>query len=243
LPPLEVQRQIVDEIEGYRRIIDGARQVVEAWKPNLELELEKERKVAGVEAWETVKLRNICQIKGGKRLPKGASFAKEKTNHPYIRVVDMQNGNIDPNDLKFITQDVFTEIKNYTISKDDIYISIAGTIGIFGIIPEDLDGANLTENAAKIVFDQTRLEKMFLSYMGNSESVQNQVEKLTHAVGVPKLALERIRTIEIPLPPLSIQRSVVARIEAERQVIAANQRLIETYEEKIRQVIERVWEG
>ena len=40
-PPLEIQRQIVDEIAAHQRIIDGARQVVEGWRPNIALELDK----------------------------------------------------------------------------------------------------------------------------------------------------------------------------------------------------------
>jgi hypothetical protein len=34
LPPLEIQRQLVDEIAAHQRIIDGARQVVDGWKPS-----------------------------------------------------------------------------------------------------------------------------------------------------------------------------------------------------------------
>lgn len=243
LPPLEVQRQIMEEIEACQRVIDGARQVVEAWKPNLELELEEERKSTGVDAWDIFKLGDVCQIKGGKRLPKGESFAGEKNNHPYIRVIDMQNGSIDQSNLKFITTEVFSEIKNYTISKDNVYISIAGTIGLFGTIPSELDGANLTENAAKLVFDQKKISKFFLKYLGNSRIVQEQVERLTHAVGVPKLALERIRTIEIPLPPLPAQCAIVERIESERRAVEGNRTLIATYETKIQKIIAQVWEG
>ena len=32
LPPLEVQREVVAEIEGYQRVIDGARAVVDNWQ-------------------------------------------------------------------------------------------------------------------------------------------------------------------------------------------------------------------
>ena len=76
-----------------------------------------------------------------------------KTNHPYIRVTDFNDkGTVDINNVQFITDDIYEQIKNYTISSSDLYISIAGTIGKSGIIPKELDGANLTENACKLVY-------------------------------------------------------------------------------------------
>ena len=52
-----------------------------------------------------------------------------------------------------------------------------------------------------------------------------------------------MKTIEIPLPPLDIQREIVARIERERSLVEGNRELIKIYEEKIKKVIERVWES
>lgn len=242
LPPLDVQVQIVAEIDACQRVIDGAQQVVQAWQPNLELALEEARHTANVDAWETVKLGDVCNIKGGKRLPKGRDFANTKTSHPYIRVSDFDNGSVNLQKIKFIDDEIFTSIKNYTISKRDIYISIAGTIGLFGIIPDELDGANLTENAAKIsINSDDQIDKAYLAYIGNSKIIQDQVEKLTHAVGVPKLSLERIRTIVFPLPPLEIQQRIVAGIAAERQAVEACKTLITSQQAKIRQIIARVW--
>ncbi|MBP8857020.1 MAG: N-6 DNA methylase [Anaerolineaceae bacterium] len=243
LPPLEVQHEIVAEIEGYQRIIDGARQVVDNWQPNLEHELELARKQAGVAEWEKVKLGDVCIVKGGKRLPKGTSFANKVSSHPYLRVVDFQRGSVNNQNLKYIDDEVFSSIKNYTISKDDVYISIAGTIGLFGVIPDYLDGANLTENAAKLIIKNKALDKYFLMHIGNSDLIKPQIGKLTHAVGVPKLALERIKMIEIPLPPIEVQSAIIENINNEMLIVDSNRKLIAIFEEKIKQVIARVWES
>ena len=231
-PPIEIQRQIVDEIAARQRIIDGARQVVDGWKPNLEFE----------DGWKDVKIGDICEVKGGKRLPKGEAYAKEKTKHPYIRVVDLIGGTVDTSDLRYITDDIFKVIKNYTISSEDVYISIAGTIGLLGTVPHELNGANLTENAAKLVLQKGKIDKNFLKYVGMSDFVQQQVKKLTHAVGVPKLALERIKTIQIPLPTLDKQREIVTHIEREQSIVEGNRELIRIYKEKVKKVVDKVWE-
>ena len=112
-----------------------------------------------------------------------------------------------------------------------------------GTIPDELDGANLTENAARLSFDQSILDKHFLAAVGNGEMVQRQIRALTHAVGVPKLALERIKTIKIPLPPIGTQQAIVAEIEAEQALVSANRELVERMEQRIQDAIMRVWQG
>lgn len=188
-----------------------------------------------------VALGEICEIKGGKRLPKGEQFSAFPTDYPYIRVSDFVLGSIKTEGLKFIPKEINSRISRYTIASSDVYISIAGTIGLLGTVPESLDGANLTENAAKLSFDPEQIDKTFLAVCGNSESVQSQIRSLTHAVGVPKLALERIKTLKIPLPPLSEQQSIVAEIKAEQAFVEGNRELIQRFENKIQTAVARVW--
>ena len=97
---------------------------------------------------------DIAQMKGGKRVPKGYKLLTDPTGHPYLRVTEFTDfGTIDMSDLRYVSPEVHREIKNYVIYSTDLYISIAGTIGKTGIIPKELDGANLTENASRLVFN------------------------------------------------------------------------------------------
>ena len=89
---------------------------------------------------------SIAKVKGGKRLPPNMGVQDEETVHPYLRVVDFGHDGVDRSNLKFISNETFEHVKRYTITSDDVYVSIAGTIGRVGIVPEDLSGANLTEN-------------------------------------------------------------------------------------------------
>jgi len=75
----------------------------------------------------------------------------------------------------------------------------------------------------------------------STDDVQSQISKLTMGVGVPKLALNRIESIKIPLPPIEIQREIVAELEAEQKLINANKKLIEIYQQKIKSKIAEVW--
>ncbi len=187
------------------------------------------------EGWRWAKLGDVCDIKGGKRLPAGTDFVDDYSPFPYIRVVDLKNGTVDTNNLKYLDEATQSLISRYIIGKDDIYISIAGTIGIIGMIPECLDGANLTENAAKLVVqDKKNVFRDFLALFLTSPLGKDFICERTNIVGQPKLALTRIATIPILLPPFSEQKCIAelfnkqmamvekARIAAEAELKAIN---------------------
>ena len=162
------------------------------------------------QGWEWEKLGNIASICGGKRIPVGQSLTTVNTGHKYIRVTDMKNHSVNSNDIHYITEDIYQKIKAYYISKEDLYITVAGTIGHIGEIPEDVDNANLTKNANKIVFRQ--MDKKFLMYCLSSDVVQSQIIAFITKVGQPKLAIMRIQNLLIPVPPLKEQFRIVNAI-------------------------------
>lgn len=162
------------------------------------------------QGWEWEKLGNIASICGGKRIPVGQSLTTVNTGHKYIRVTDMKNHSVNSNDIHYITEDIYQKIKAYYISKEDLYITVAGTIGHIGEIPEEFDNTNLTENANKIVFRQ--MDKKFLMYCLSSDVVQSQIIAFITKVGQPKLAIMRIQNLLIPVPPLKEQFRIVNAI-------------------------------
>lgn len=165
---------------------------------------------------DRVTIESIAEVKGGKRLPKGEKLSNEETEYPYIRVADFTDrGTIDLSGIKYISKEIHEQIKRYVISKDDLYISIAGTIGKTGFIPPELDGANLTENAAKLVIkDKGQLDLSYLYLFTLSSDFSAQAGLATKTVAQPKLALTRLSKIEIPMCSLEEQKFLVSTIEA-----------------------------
>ena len=161
--------------------------------------------------WVWCRLGDITSITGGKRVPVGYSLTNQNTGYKYIRVADMKQYSVRNNDVHYISKEIYSLIRNYTISKDDLYITVAGTIGAVGEIPIEFDGANLTENANKIVF--TQLNKKCLMYLLSSDYVQTQIKNCTTKVGQPKLAIIRIQNFLLPIPPLKEQQRIVEKIE------------------------------
>ncbi len=163
------------------------------------------------DSWKWVYLKEVMSVYGGKRIPAGRKLIKENTGHIYIRVSDMKDGTVLDTDIHYVPNDIYPQIKNYVISKEDIYITVAGTIGRVGIIPEQFDNANLTENANKLVVYS--LSKKYVMYLMSSSVIQNQITDATTKVGQPKLAIMRIEDMIIPIPPLKEQHRIVAKIE------------------------------
>jgi len=163
--------------------------------------------------WEYKTLGEIAQIKGGKRVPKGYKLISTQTNYPYIRVSDFNdNGSVNLNDIQYITEDIYRQIENYTICDRDLYISIAGTIGKAGIIPSNLNGANLTENACKLVFKEG-VDNRYIYYFTQSIDFLVQAGLNTRTTAMPKLALNRLATIGLKIPQLNEQKRIVAILD------------------------------
>ncbi|MDZ5023867.1 restriction endonuclease subunit S [Clostridium perfringens] len=156
--------------------------------------------------WEIKKLKEICDVKGGKRLPKGFQLEDEENGLPYIRVADMYMGGVKLNDIKYVPFGASEKMKNYKISKKDLFISVAGTLGIVGEVPNSLDGANLTENADKLC--NITINKKFLLKVLQSEFVQNIIESEKTSNAQPKLALTRIKEFLIPVPTIEEQKKI-----------------------------------
>ena len=172
--------------------------------------------------WETKSFAEIAEIKGGKRLPKGYSLQSIPTAHPYITVSDFtDDGTVDTSRIRYISDEVFEEIKRYTISTKDLYLSIAGTIGKTGRIPRELDGANLTENACKLVF-YPNISRDYVYYFTLSNEFIEQAGVHTRTAAQPKLALERLKTIKLAIPDSEAeQQRIVAILDEAFEAIAA----------------------
>ena len=167
---------------------------------------------------------NVGLVKSGKRLPKGFYVSEVQTNHPYIRVADMRQGYVDVSELMYVPEEAYPLIQNYRIFKDDIYISVAGTLGIVGQIPEYLDGANLTENANRITSIKCNIN--FLMYWLMSSKIQRLISQTQTLGAQPKLALMRIRNFPVVLPRSDEQLKIAEAISDIDKLIMTMQKLL-----------------
>ena len=102
--------------------------------------------------WKSVKLGDVADVKGGKRLPKGVSLISQPNKHPYIRIRDIGASKYLEltQDYEYVDDVTQQSIKRYIVNTNDILLSIVGTIGLVGVVGETLNYANQTENCVKI---------------------------------------------------------------------------------------------
>ena len=175
--------------------------------------------------WEVKKIEpDVGIVKSGKRLPKGYSLSEVPNHHPYIRVADMMMGRIDESDIKYVPEEIADVIEQYKIYENEVYISVAGTLGIVGKIPSKLNGANLTENANKIT--DIKCNQDYLMYWLMGDYIRHQIDSTQTTGAQPKLALERIRNFLVPLPSTKEQNAIA-------EALSDMDKLIDVLEKKI----------
>lgn len=172
-----------------------------AWfNPVLENKIEKLR-LAKNKNRKLAKLKVVADVNGGKRLPKGTVIQESETSViPYIRATDVKNLKVNIDSAAKISKEIHKEIQNYQLKKDDIVITIVGTIGEVGILEKKVEVCDFTENIARIrTKDESVLPRFLLHYL-DSEFGRLQTEKFLVGSLQYKLSLQSCRNIEIYLP-------------------------------------------
>lgn len=183
--------------------------------------------------WQEVRLGDVCDVKGGKRLPKGVNLVTIKNTHPYIRVRDLGQGKrlqLNQN-YEYVDDETQKIISHYIVSEDDVLISIVGTIGLIGIVGNSLNNANLTENCVKLI-NLRGIDKDFLYYFLISNSGQDAIKQGTVGAVQAKLPIKNIQTIQILLPPLDIQKKIAGVLGALDDKIELNNRINNNLEQQ-----------
>lgn len=238
VPPLDEQRRIASVLRSVDEAVAASKEAVAQYEVTLQAELDGifHRYFANSET-AICRLGDVSHVKGGKRLPKGAPYEDSPTPYPYIRVTNWCDYEISTDDIRFLSMEIANHIKRYTISSRDIFISIAGSIGLVASVPDVLNGAYLTENAAKIVVDKNVLDTTYLIAALRSAPLQEQISRAKGVGGgVPKLALFRIEDLTIPLLPLEEQLEIAGSYSSIRTA-CKNARVTSKSLERMRQMM------
>ena len=157
--------------------------------------------------WEDSTVGSVCDVKGGKRLPKGENLTTLPNSHPYIRVRDMNDALFAQltSAMEYVPDKIQAGISRYIVAANDVIVSIVGTIGLVCIVHSSLDKANLTENCVKLT-NCHGVTPVWLYLFLTSDGGQEQMRNVTVGAVQPKLPIKNIQNISIALPPLDIMR-------------------------------------
>ena len=176
-------------------------------------------------------ISELCDIKSGKRLPKGKDFVdRENGFNQYIRSRNVKNGKIMNDDIPYIDKDTFEKIKKYIINAGDIAITIVANIGDVGICPFELSGFNLTENCAKLTNFIDCVNSRYLNYYLSQSFMKEYMFNRSIGAAQAKLGLSKIAKIIVCLPELDIQTKIVDIVLKYDQLIENNNSRIKVLE-------------
>lgn len=182
-------------------------------------------------SWKKVHIADICEIKSGKRIPKGFDFSPITTDYRYIRARDIKKGKVDSSDLGYISKEVKDKIARYIVQEDDVVVSIAGTIGEVGYVPSELDGVNLTENAVRLTNFTEGVFSKFVLYWLMTEWSYEYMNGVAAGSAQPKLGIYKIEQIPISLPSFEIQHRIADILSAYDDLIENNRKQTKLLEE------------
>ncbi len=206
VPTIEKQREIVKEYNVVQNRIALNQKLIQKLEETAQA-IYREWFVEGVdlenlpEGWKIKKLSDFCDIKGGKRLPKGEELNDEKNGNPYIKVADMTKDKyVALNDsLQFVSTDIQKSISRYIVQTGDIIISIVGTIGLVNLIDSSLENANLTENCYRLTNFKV-VHSDYLYYYLVSPLGKKEIESRTVGGVQAKLPMYNVQSLPIVLP-------------------------------------------
>lgn len=146
--------------------------------------------------------KKIADVNGGKRLPKGTILEDSEENTiPYVRVGDVHDLEVRPHEAAKISKSIHHEIQNYQIKKNDIVITIVGaTIGKVGILKQEVEVCDFTENLARIRIRDEFVEPLFLLHYLDSDIGRMQSDRFSVGALQFKLSLGSCRSIEVFMP-------------------------------------------
>ena len=231
LPPLEVQREIVAEIEGYQRVIDGARAVVDSWKPHIAVDLK----------WPMVEVKDIASVQSGSGFPLKYQGETDQEIH-FLKVSDMNTyGN-----------EVEIKVAANTVSR-----STLRDLGARSAPPDTVIfpkiGAAIKTNKKRILIHESAYDNNVMGIIPDRSQIEPRflyaylqgfdISNWASSAQPPSMRKTIVESHHMPLPPIETQRAIVAEIEAERAIVDANRELVERMEARIAAAIGRVWGG
>lgn len=231
LPPLSIQQQIVNEIEGYQKIIDGASMVVNNYKPHIAINPD----------WEMVEIKELCELvqyglsekmntegNGYKcfrmnELIEGLAFDNGKMKRSPINEKDFLKYKLEKGDLLFNRTNSFEHV---------------GRTGIFNLVGDYCFASYLI----RLKINRAKANPFFVNQFMNTDSFQKGIKlSASRAIGQANINAQSLQQYLIPLPSLEEQNEIVSRIEHEQQLVNASKQLITLYQQKIKNKIAEVW--
>ena len=199
-----------------------------------------EDKIKDKDYW--ISINSKFKLSGGKRVPKGKTFSNEPTDFYYLRPTEINIWGIDKNNVLYISEEIYKQIKRYKITTGEFCVSIVGTLGKTALINTELleienENLILSENFIKLTPVQ-KINELFHYYYFYSFIFEAQMDREYTITSIKKLGIDKWNYIKIPNISLKEQQKIVDEIKAELDKQEEIKSKIESERNKIDEIIE-----
>ena len=232
-PPLDIQNQIVEEIDGYQKIIDGCRQVIENYKPSIDIDSN----------FEMVELKNLSD-----KIISGFSFDSkdftEKKGTKVIKITNVGINKFEETNESFLPSDYLEKYKEFVINKGDIVVALTRTIISGGvkvsIVPDTFNKSLLNQRVAAIKINDIELKK-YIYITLQSKNFYSYVDNKSSTLMQPNLSINDLKKYPIYLPKKNKIKEIVDKFDFEMNAIDTNYKLLRNIQKKINNKINYIW--
>lgn len=159
-------------------------------------------------SWNVVRLSDHCDLITKGTTPTTLGFDFSDRGIPFLRAQNIQDGSVRfSEDALFIDEQTHNALDRSQIQPGDVLVSIAGTIGRAGIVPDDAPQMNCNQ-AVAIVRTREAIYRPFLRYWLESTGAQSQIRNSAVTGVISNLSLSQLSNLRLPLPPLPEQRRI-----------------------------------
>lgn len=218
LPSVGEQKKIVSKVEKLLAKIKEAKllreEAIKAAQNLLPGELYKIFKERKTNNWTKKKIEAITDLVTKGTTPKTLGYQYTPMGIPFLRAENI-DGMVDSNLVKlFISEETNNILSRSKTKSGDVLITIAGTIGRVGWLPKDSTEMNMNQAVALVRPKKEEVDTKYLAYALNGYSSQKQVSAGTVKGAIPNFSLTMIRNMTIPIPSITEQKNIVARLDS-----------------------------
>ena len=233
LPPLSVQKGIVEEIESYQKIIDGAKQIVDNYKPTIKIDAE----------WKKYNIGDLYDIGYGVTIS-----IPQNEDENGIKIISTAevglDGSLDLSEIRKVKYD--DKYQKFILKPNTLLFNWRNA-------PKHVGKTALFENAddnyisasfllSLINKNETVVDNKFMwCILNNLRETGYFMRNSRQAVNQTNFNGDMLSKTEVSLPDIDTQKRIVAMIEEEMAIVEQNKRLIEIFEQKIADKISEVW--
>ena len=194
IPSIDDQRKIVNVLMKIDKKIELNNQINDNLL-NLGI-----NKVLDEENIEKVQLKTLTKVISKGTTPTGSDIKKYPNKDiKFVKVKDFNEYGIDEKNIEFISNEIHSgKLKRSILLRDDLLVSIAGTLGKIAIVTNSLNNANTNQAVAFVRLEKTINKGYLYFYMNTKDFQEDIIKKQVYAVQ-PNLSLTELGNIMVPI--------------------------------------------